>query len=362
MYYVNYITGNHTATEAYLVYLETGALPEPSIPKIKTLCVPSINPPKPWLVQVVDLAKVLYQPTEFYSTRQHYHTFTIPKASGGLRTITAPNPYLKEKQRGILDVLQNQMHILPHDASHAFSKGRGITTAIQQHQANESMYFLKVDIEDFFGSITRTFLRRTLQQIYPLCCFGEFVDLVVGWGTLDGVLPQGAPTSPLLANLVMVPIDNHITNLLKSHGEFVYTRYADDLLISSKHPFRFKPIIKAIETAFEIQQAPLRLNHSKTRYGTRRGRIWNLGIMLNKDNQMTIGYKGRAKLRAHTFNILKEIQQEPMTLAKIHKYMELQGKIAHAVNVNADILSMIQKVEMKAGITMIQARAKCRVR
>jgi len=220
------------------------------------------------------------------------------------------------------------------------------------------MYFLKVDIRDFFPSCTVEFLTEQLFQIYPLCLYGRFVDSVIGWGTLHNALPQGAPTSPLLSNLAMIPLDTHITNSLHGEQDFVYTRYADDILISSKHPFRFKSIIQKLEYIFTQHNAPFVINHAKTRYGTRRGRNWNLGIMLNKDNKMTIGHRRREKLRAQLFSTLQSVRDHGATFRDV--FEQLDGYIAHALNVDPNINDMIEKVERKVNYSLAQARRRLR--
>lgn len=282
-----------------------------------------------------------------------YTTFSIPKRSGGQRTITAPLPQLKQKQKDLLRYMIEDMKLLPHNAAHAFTKGRGIVTAIKAHQDNESMYFLKLDIKDFFPNCTPEFLTEQLLQIYPLCNHSGFVGSVIGWGTLNNGLPQGAPTSPLLSNLAMIPIDFHIQNILHSKGEFVYTRYADDILISSKLSFRFKDIVESIEHVFLTHNAPFTINHAKTRYGTRRGRNWNLGIMLNKDNVMTVGHAKRERLRAKTFSLLTEIKNRtmPMTQRQKSQVAVLTGELAFAIQIYPSIRAMVEKTEAKVGLS-----------
>ena len=105
---------------------------------------------------------------------------------------------------------------------------------------------------------------------------------------LDGVLPQGTPISPLITNILMIPIDYHLESRCRA-SHLVYSRYADDFLISSRNGFKFRDVEAMIIEIFSQFAAPFSLNTRKTRYGSANGSNWNFGIMLNKDNKMTIG-------------------------------------------------------------------------
>ena len=114
---------------------------------------------------------------------------------------------------------------------------------------------------------------------------------------LDGGLPQGTPISPALTNLIMVPIDSQLNKSLgKDH--FVYSRYADDILISCQHDFPYMKIVQRIDDCLESFQAPFKIKPKKTRYGSSAGQNWNLGMMLNKDNNITIGWRNTQRFNA----------------------------------------------------------------
>ena len=89
-------------------------------------------------------------PIEFIS-------FKIPKRAGGTRTINAPTPELNEYHRILLNLWQNKHKILAHDCAYGYVKGRSTVDAVFQHKQNNSRWFLKVDIKDFFGSTSLLF-------------------------------------------------------------------------------------------------------------------------------------------------------------------------------------------------------------
>lgn len=110
----------------------------------------------------------------------------------------------------------------------------------------------------------------------------------------------------MLTNLMMIPIDHRISNCLREYNRnsYVYTRYADDSLISSRKHFDPDSIITFINSTLSEFRAPFKIKTEKTRYGSRAGSNWNLGLMLNKDNEITIGYKNKMRFRAMISNYI----------------------------------------------------------
>jgi retron-type reverse transcriptase len=175
-----------------------------------------------------------------------YIRFTIPKRDGSERSICAPKKQLRWTQRQILDQILSK--IQPHDAAHGFREDRSTVTNATPHLGAQLL--LKFDLTDFFptvhyyrvvGLFTR--LGYTVgdarfrssddaQAIAPvlarLCCYTPDPQK---WR--NALMPQGAPTSPALSNLVCRRLDARLTGLAQGNGG-VYTRYADDLTFSFK--------------------------------------------------------------------------------------------------------------------------------
>lgn len=97
-----------------------------------------------------------------------YHSYKIPKHSGGLRQIDEPLPVLKSALEVLRSIFQNQFQALYHTSAYAYVPGRSILSALQKHQANDSHWFLKTDLTDFFGSTTKEYTLRTLENIFLL--------------------------------------------------------------------------------------------------------------------------------------------------------------------------------------------------
>ncbi|MBL8608357.1 MAG: hypothetical protein JNL38_13620 [Myxococcales bacterium] len=164
-----------------------------------------------------------------------YVEFDVPKATGGARRIAAPRAPLRRAQRVILD--QILAKVPAHDAAHGFVRGRSTVTNAEPHVGRAIV--MKLDLVDFFPSVHYRRVVGLFEQLgYPteaasalagLCTWRpKLGDGAVAW---PGVLPQGAPTSPAITNLVCRRLDARLSALAKKMGG-VYTRYADDLTFS----------------------------------------------------------------------------------------------------------------------------------
>lgn len=235
-----------------------------------------------------------------------YREFHIPKKSGGLRKIDAPDPELMNALRELKAIFEEDFKALYHTSAFAYIKHRSTLDAIKRHQANESKWFAKYDLHNFFGSTTLPFVMKMFSMVFP---FSEVVKTIEGktalataleLAFLDGGLPQGTPISPLITNIIMIPVDFKLANKLRDFNRqrFIYTRYADDFQVSSRYDFSFRDVEKLIIDTLAEFGAPFTINSSKTRYGSNAGRNWNLGAMLNKDNQITVGHQKKRQFKA----------------------------------------------------------------
>lgn len=184
------------------------------------------------LVSLADLGKLLGLPSP---RRLGYRRFEIPKRSGGMRPILAPTPELRRVQRVILRELLDPVPL--HDAAHGFVRGRSTVTGARHHLA--AALVVKFDLQDFFPTVHVGRVQGLFRSLgYPAPVAAKLAWLCThvprpldqGRGRRR-VLPQGAPTSPAICNLVCRRLDARLSGLARSRGG-VYTRYADDLAFS----------------------------------------------------------------------------------------------------------------------------------
>lgn len=275
--------------------------------------------------------------------------FRIPKKSGGMRTINAPEEVLKRKQRQLLDCLY-KLEIPNSEHSYAFIKNTSVMDAILKHQRNESKYYLKVDIKDFFGSITLELIEESLSKIYPTTQLSsKDTDLILrtieSVAFENGKLPQGGVTSPFLSNWVMIPflykinklINYNLTEFSEIGQNYILTCYADDITISAKNNFNWREMVDKIKL---ILNPYFQLKEEKTRYGSRAGRNHILGKKINKDNNITAGYKKVKEWKNTLLQICNQINgSEPK--APWEERISIYNKLMWDFNTNPGYLNYL---------------------
>lgn len=156
-----------------------------------------------------------------------YSQFEIAKRSGGTRLISAPTVALRCVQRKLLAVLSRWYR--PRACVHGFTANRSIVSNASEHERRAVL--LNVDLQDFFGSINFGRVRGALIA-KPFSVDPAVATVIARLACRNNQLPQGAPTSPILANMVCMRLDSELHRLAKSLG-CRYTRYADDLTFST---------------------------------------------------------------------------------------------------------------------------------
>ncbi|MCQ2968507.1 MAG: reverse transcriptase family protein [Clostridium sp.] len=237
----------------------------------------------------------------------YYYSFLIPKKTGGFRRIEAPVDELKTDLKEMLRIIQDEMRVLVHSSAYAYEKNKTFIDALKVHQRNSSNWFLKLDLKDFFGSCTEELVIQKMMEIYPFnnLTYEEIQSFI--WICFkDNHLPQGTPISPFITNLIMVPFDYKMT-AHANKNKLRYTRYADDIIISSYLQIEKSKTEKYVERLLELYYSGLKIKHEKTRYGSKNGRNWNLGLMYNKDRDITVGYRRKKIYKAMLNNLFKSI-------------------------------------------------------
>jgi RNA-directed DNA polymerase len=235
------------------------------------------------------------------SSMRHYHYRILAKESGNIRLIEAPKARLKELQRRILrEILEK---IPAHPAVHGFLRGKSVKSFVVPHVNRHVV--LRMDLQDFFPSIGAVRVQAFFRTLgYPedvadrlggICTNAAPHDL---WKDLDlrvdrrylrevrdlysrPHVPQGAPTSPALANLCFFRTDCRLAGLAKSVGA-AYTRYADDLAFSGDKAFERRAERFSLHVAAIMMEEGFRANHRKTRVMRQSVRQQLAGLVANQ--------------------------------------------------------------------------------
>ena len=221
------------------------------------------------------------------SRLRHYHYRVLDKGDGTVRVIEAPKPRLKWIQQRVLAGILDR--IPPHPAAHGFVKGRSVKTFAAPHVGQRVV--LRLDLRDFFPSICGARIQSLFRTLgYP----EKVADLLGGIATncvprdvaRDPMfarphLPQGAPTSPALANMCFYRADCRLAGLAESAGAS-YTRYADDLAFSGGEEFHRRVERFSVHVAAVLHDEGFAVHHRKTRIMRQGVRQHLAGIVANQ--------------------------------------------------------------------------------
>lgn len=224
----------------------------------------------------------------------HYQEFWMRKRSGGYRMISAPDKDLQAIQSTIYSRILSSVTIV-HPAAVGFRCGRSVVDNAAPHLGKR--YVLKMDIHDFFGSIRSPRVRQTFKKIgYP-----ENVSKVLGaLCCLHRHLPQGAPISPALSNIVGYEMDRKLAALAAEYG-LTYTRYADDLTFSGD-VFPKEQIISQVKRI--IRDEKFEPNHKKTHFMNQSSRKIITGVSVASGVKLTIPKSKKREIRKNVYFIL----------------------------------------------------------
>ena len=230
----------------------------------------------------------------FWGTKVEYTTTEIPKRSGGTRELSVPGSELKKTQKMLARAFDRELGGKVHKVANAYVKGRNTVTNAVPHLG--CAVLIKLDIKDFFPSVTRDMLQPLLWHFAyrEPTALERILDLCM----TDKGLPQGAPTSPILSNLVLRKFDIAAYQFAHLMGA-KYTRYADDLTFSliEDDPIKARKIVSGVrslldEQGFELNEKP---NKLKILRGHQAQQV--CGITINS-GKPTISKKQRRKVRA----------------------------------------------------------------
>jgi hypothetical protein len=222
-------------------------------------------------------------------SHRYYKKYKIPKSNGGFREIKQPRKDLKAIQAWILRNILDRLS--PSSFATAYIRRKNIQDNVFPHRNNR--YFVSIDLEDFFPSISM----RRVAKIFSLIGYSrKAASILAQLCTCDGNLPQGAVTSPALSNLITAKLDRRISGYT-SRRNMIYTRYADDITISSNNPTILCQALPRIINI--IKSEHFKINLKKLRVLGPRRRCSITGLVKNNSvSKFGIGRKKKRELRA----------------------------------------------------------------
>ena len=266
------------------------------------------------------------------NANSHYKKKVLRKSNGGKRILHAPDETLKFYQRRILEKILYKIPISKYAT--AYVPGKKLQDNASPHVKHK--YLLKMDITDFFGSITYLQVISTAfnSKMYPV----QIGAILTSLCCKDDVLPQGAPTSPMISNIVMKNFDDILGNWCKKRN-ITYTRYCDDLTFSANTPLYnvYNKVSNMLTSrGFEV-------NESKTKFISNTSCQKVTGLTVNEKVAIPKEYK--RQLRQEVYYALKFGLEDSILQCKnkeyiefgvpdIHRYYDhLNGKLTYVLQI-----------------------------
>lgn len=271
---------------------------------------------------------------------RHYHMARLPKRDGGSRRLLVPDPLLKSVQRNILHHCLDGREVSSY--AYAYRRGLGLKEHAAVHAAagaaggrrERGRQILKLDIRNFFDNILfpRVYAFAFPAQLFPPAAAGLLAHLCCYYDRL----PQGAPTSPAISNLVMKPFDESMGSWCGQRG-ILYTRYCDDLIFSGEFDakavyWKTKHFLEDI--GFELNDAKTRLLHDGMRQTV-------TGIVVNEKPQVPASYRRKLRQEIYycmehgVFAHLERLWGRAPLPEEEEAYMQaVQGRISYVLQIN----------------------------
>ena len=274
----------------------------------------------------------------------HYRRVTVAKKSGGTRELSVPDGILKKIQRRISEVILSRCAISRYATAYRF--GSSVQANARAHVGRQRV--LKLDVKHFFDSITYSAVK---ERCFPAERFSEPIRILLTMLCYRGdALPQGAPSSPAITNIIMLPFDESVGAFCNERG-IAYTRYCDDMTFSGD--FDAGELIAFVKT--ELFQNGFILNSEKTSLVGRGGRQTVTGIVVNDKPSVPSPYRDTLRQEMYyinKFGLESHLERTNSPEQKL-KYLEkLLGRINFVLQISpqskefstykATVISMIK--------------------
>ncbi len=313
-----------------------------------------------------------------------YATFAVPKRGGGLRTINAPSPELRLLQRRLSDLLQNcleeinQKRKFKDELAHGFKRNRSIISNAVKHKRRR--YVFNIDLQDFFPTINRGRVRGFFIKDANFLLHQKVATVLAQIACTDDGLPQGAPCSPVISNLVGHILDIRLCKLASANG-CTYSRYADDITFSTNKP-DFPPSIATRsggathkwkvgdQLAEAVVSAGFTINPLKTRLQYQGSRQVVTGLVVNRKVNVRTEYRRIVRAMANRLfstgkyqrmRMVLNAQGVPMPVMVDGTMAQLQGMLGHINAVDIHDSKIVAKDESRKQQAKSALRSKERL-
>ena len=264
---------------------------------------------------------------------KHYRKAKLPKKNGSFRNLSVPDDVLKSIQKQIAEVLLIHMPVSRYAKAYRFGSS---TLRNAKHHVGKQVV-LKLDILHFFDSIRYSTVK---DKVFPEEIYAEPLRILLSMLCYHkDALPQGAPSSPAITNIILYEFDEQLGQWCRERG-IAYTRYCDDMTFSGD----FEPLEVIRYVRLELKKMGFLLNEQKTRIQRPGQQQTVTGIVVNEKLSIPADY--RRKLRqelyyCRKFGILEHMQKIGLEIPEDTYRMQLLGKVNYVLQVHHNDKDML---------------------
>ena len=277
-------------------------------------------------------AKTLYAVSN--NLGKHYRKVSLPKKSGGFRNLSVPDEVLKSIQKRIVDLLLIHMLVSRYAKAYRFGSS---TLRNAKHQVVKRVV-LKLDILHFFDSIRYSTVK---DNVFPEEIYAEPLRILLTMLCYHkDALPQGAPSSPAITNIILYEFDEQVGQWCQDRG-IAYTRYCDDMTFSGD----FDPAEVIRFVRLELKKMGFLLNEQKTRIQRPGQQQTVTGIVVNEKLSIPADYRRKLWQELYycrKFGIQEHLQRIGLEVTEDTYRMQLLGKVNYVLQVHPDDRDMLE--------------------
>jgi retron-type reverse transcriptase len=277
-------------------------------------------------------AKTLYAVSN--NLGKHYRKVSLPKKSGGFRNLSVPDEVLKSIQKRIVDLLL--IHMLVSRYAKAYRFGSSTLRNAKHHVGKRVV--LKLDILHFFDSIRYSTVK---DNVFPEEIYAEPLRILLTMLCYHkDALPQGAPSSPAITNIILYEFDEQVGQWCQDRG-IAYTRYCDDMTFSGD----FDPAEVIRFVRLELKKMGFLLNEQKTRIQRPGQQQTVTGIVVNEKLSIPADYRRKLWQELYycrKFGIQEHLQRIGLEVTEDTYRMQLLGKVNYVLQVHPDDRDMLE--------------------
>lgn len=251
--------------------------------------------------------------------KDYYKKLSIRKKNGGFRTVYVPTPDLKQVQYFIKEKYLSSFPI--SEFATAYVSGKSIVDNALKHRHSKS--FLFIDVHDFFNSINFEKTVEIMEKFNTSRLTNEEIKTILLLCSHDYEFVQGCVTSPLISNIYMYEFDLAISNIVSSLSNGVYTRYSDDITISSSEKIPYE-ILTKVES--ELIKLNLTINKQKTHFASNLDNVKITGIRIKRNGAISLNTEFKKTLKNRIYHISKygsSATENPEELIGLLNYLKM---------------------------------------